>query len=229
MLSFMTDSATNDAAIQEALRQNWTEAIRLNKLILAQNPESIDALNRLGFAYLNVGKMKDAKQTFEKVLKLDPYNRIASNNLKKILHRKGHEDKTKESSPLSPMLFLEEPGKTKCVDCINVASQPVIAGLSAGQEVVFKFKKHSVDVRTMGGTYIGALPDDLAFRLIKYTNGGNGYSVHIKGITKSCFSLFIREIKRGKRYKDQASFSGSTSYMPYSHDPQEKKTEEVEE
>jgi len=92
--------------------------------------------------------------------------------------------------------------------------------------LVFKFKKYSIDVRDMNGTYIGALPDDIAFRLIKYTSGGNEYSVHIKRITKSCVSLFIREVKRGKRYQNQTSFSGSTSYMPYSKDDHGKKETE---
>lgn len=221
----MTDSAICDAAIQEALHQNWAEAVKLNKTILANTPDQIDALNRLGFAYFNLGKLKEAKSTFTKVLKVDPYNRIATNNLKKITH--GTACETGSHTLISPMLFLEEPGKTKCVDCINVASQQIIGTLTAGQEMVFKFKKHSVDIRSLQGTYIGALPDDLAFRLIKYTGGGNRYSVYIKGITKSCVSLFIREIKRGKRYQHQASFSGSTSYMPYSRsEVQEKKTEE---
>lgn len=229
MLFFMTDSATHDAAIREALCQNWPEAVRLNKRILIDDPHDVDALNRLGFAYLNLGKGKDAKQTFEKVLKYDPYNRIAINNLKRLTHRKTHEKDMHNPTPLSPMLFLEEPGKTKCVDCINVASRQIIATLSAGQEVVFKFKKHGVDVRTMGGTYVGALPDDLAFRMIKYTTGGNVYSVHIKSVTKSCISLFIREMKRSKRYQDQVSFSGSISYMPHSKHTEKEDKESKEE
>lgn len=212
----MTDSATSDAAIHAALIKNWIEAVRLNKLILSEDETNIDALNRLGFAYLNIGKGKEAKQTFTRVLKLDPYNRIATNNLKKVHTVKQHHcPHAKATTPLSPLLFLEEPGKTKCVDCVNVASQQVLATLTAGEELIFKFKKHSIDVRTLQGTYIGALPDDIAFRLIKYTSGGNEYVVHIKRITKACVSLFIREVKRGKRYEHQSSFAGSTSYIPY--------------
>ncbi|KKS87989.1 MAG: hypothetical protein UV63_C0046G0004 [Microgenomates group bacterium GW2011_GWC1_43_11] len=218
MLFFMTDSTLSDAAVTAALSQNWQEAITVNKKILQESPKNIGALNRLGFALLKTGKILQGKQMFEKVLKLDSYNRIAGNNIKKIHAMKKNCMDVIRDCPISPLLFLEEPGKTKIVDCVNIASTQILSALSCGQEVFFKLKKHSIDIRDAKGTYIGALPDDLSFKLLMFIKAGNRYSAHIKRIAKSCVSIFIREIHRGKKFQNQSSFSGTTSYIPYAHD-----------
>jgi tetratricopeptide (TPR) repeat protein len=231
MLFFMTDSALVEAAVAAALSQNWQEAIAVNKQILRQSPKNIGALNRLGFAYLKTGKILQGKQLFEKVLKLDTYNRIAGNNIKKINTMKKSCTDVIRDCPVSPLLFLEEPGKTKIVECVNIASTQILSTLSCGQEVFFKLKKYSIDIRDTKGTYIGALPDDLSFKLLKFMKGGNRYSANIKRIAKSCMSVFIRETRRGKKFQNQSSFSGTTSYIPYSHDhdpPESKPKDEAE-
>jgi hypothetical protein len=214
----MTDSTLSDAAVNAALSQNWLEAIVVNKQILQQSPKDIGALNRLGFALLKTGKIREGKQLFEKVLKLDPYNRIAGNNIKKIDSLKKSTSDFIRDCPVSPLLFLEEPGKTKIVDCVNVASSQILSSLSCGQEVYLKLKKHGIEIRDTKGVYIGALPDDLSFKLLIFITGGNQYSVNIKRIAKSCVSVFIREIQRGKKFSNQSSFCGTTSYIPYAHD-----------
>jgi hypothetical protein len=155
---------------------------------------------------------------FEKVLKLDSYNRIAINNIKKIDSFKKSPNDFIRECPVSPLLFLEEPGKTKIVECINVASAQILSSLSCGQEVFFKLKKHGIDIRDSKGIYIGALPDDLSFKLLVYIKAENQYSVNIKRIAKSCVSVFIRETKRGSKFAHQSSFSGTTNYIPYAHD-----------
>jgi len=214
----MTDSTLSDAAVSAALAQNWQKAIAVNKQILQQSSKNIESLNRLGFAYLKTGKTILGKQMFEKVLKLDPYNRIASNNLKKIHAMKKSCADGIHNHPISPFLFLEEPGKTKIVECVNIASTQVLSTLSCGQEVFFKCKKYSIDIRDTKGVYIGALPDDLSFRLLKFTKGGNCYSCHIKRIAKSFVAVFIREISKGKKFQNQSSFTGTASGIPYTRD-----------
>jgi len=219
----MTDSTLSDAAVNAALSQNWLEAIAINKKILSDAPKDIGALNRLGFALLKTGKVTDGKQIFEKVLKLDKYNRIAQNNIKKIESLKKNASDCIRDCPVSPLLFLEEPGKTKIIECVNVASSQTLSSLSSGQEVFLKLKKHGIDIRDTKNLYIGALPDDLSFKLLTFIHAGNSYSVHIKGLTKSCVSVFIRELKRGNKFKNQSSFTGTLGYVSSSHEPVENK------
>lgn len=214
MLIPMSDSTRSESAIKEALAQNWKEAIRINQNILNDDPKDIDALNRLGYALLKTGKFTQAKQTFDKILNIDPYNRITLVNIKKIPSLKKHKSDHQCGSTVSPLLFLEDPGKTKIVDCVNAAPSAMLSTLTCGQELVLKSKKHGVDLRDTANRYVGALPDDMAYKIGKFMEAGNNYSAHVKRITKSCVSVFIREVKRGKRFRNQPSFSSSLNYMP---------------
>src|SRR5579863_3452572 len=98
-------------AIQTALTGDWQQAINLNQLILQEEPEDIDTLNRLAFAFLSVGNPKDAKGLYEKVLALDMQNPIAIRNLKRL-----HDVNAKKATITINNLFIEEPGKTKVMD-----------------------------------------------------------------------------------------------------------------
>ena len=211
----MSQPCLKDQAILLALGQNWKEAIQINLQIIKEEKTSIDAHNRLGYAYMKNGQPIKSKEIFTKVLKLDPYNQIAQKNLKRISLLKKGSITISTCEDISPLLFLEEPGKTKIVDCINTAPMNALSVLTCGQKIQLVPKAHSIDVRDMQNTYIGALPDDLAFRLLKLMDAGNEYAVFVKGVSKNCVSIFIRETKRGKKLTNQPSFIGSTNYMPY--------------
>lgn len=203
----MSDSSISDtAAVTAALQQDWEEAIRINTSLLKHNKHDINALNRLGYAYLRYGHLTDSRKTFLKVTKLDTYNQIALKNLKKLNTVSQKDILKNPKSPLSPMRFLEEPGRTKIVECVNAAPQAILAAVSPGEEVVLKAKHHVVEVRNLHNTYIAALPDDLSFRLIKFLAAGNSYQTLIKSIGKNTVCVFIRELKRGKRFLTQPSF-----------------------
>ncbi len=202
--------SANDA-INAALSQQWDEAIRINLHILEENPDDIDAYNRLAFAYLQKEKIEQAKTAYQQVLKRDPYNQIAQKNLKKL-----EDQKTSNRKMLiaSPRMFLEEPGKTKVVSCIKLAPTSVLTQVSCGQEVQMKVKKHCIEIRTIANTYLGALPDDISHKLNKYIQAGNQYQAIIRSTGKNLLTVLIREIARGEKYKDQPSFTSSHVYIP---------------
>lgn len=212
----MTDTPLPEVAIAAALAQNWKEAIKINTAILKQNKTDIDALNRLGFAYLQSGQFTSAKKMFQKVLKIDPYNQIASRNSKKLTSIKRKDLVRTTGGKLSPLMFLEEPGKTKIVVCVNPAPKNVLSTLVAGQEVQLKARNHAVEVRDERNAYLGVLPDDLSFKLIKFLAGGNRYQTLIKGVGKNTLTVFLRETARGKRFAHQPSFITTTSFLPFS-------------
>ena len=219
-----TQLYTEQDAIQAALGQSWDDAIRINNILLKQNKENVNVLNRLGFAYLQLGQISTAKKIFQKVIKLDEYNQIAIKNIKKLTLVRQKDLEKNSHSQRSPMMFLEEPGKTKIVECVNTAQLQALACACPGDEVLLKTKKHAVEVRTSNDIYLGALPDDIAFRLIKFISGGNTYSVHIKSVGKNSLVLFIRELARGKRFTNQPSFASTGIYVPYAKLDGEKET-----
>lgn len=219
----MTQPLLTPLAIELALRQDWKEAIRINLQIIKVEKTNVDAYNRLGYAYMKNGQPIKSKEIFAKVLKLDPYNQIANKNLKKISLLKKGRTSMPTCDDISPLLFLEEPGKTKMVDCINTAPMNTLSILTCGQKIQLVPKAHSIEVRDSQNKYIGALPDDIAFRLLKLINAGNEYAVFVKGVSKNCVSIFIRETKRGKKLINQPSFIGTTNYIPYQRNTTEEK------
>ncbi len=211
------DPSLQNNAIQAALSQNWKEAIKINTTLLKDAKDDIGALCRLGYAYLKSGHIKEAKKTYEKVLSLDQYNQIAEKNLQKLATIKKKDMVDGDASVISPMMFLEEPGITKVVDCIHVAPPQALSTLSAGQEVLLKSKNHCIEIRTNQNTYLGALTDDLSFRLLKLIESGNSYRAIVKSVEKNSLKVLIRETARGKKFANQPTFAASTSYVPFSH------------
>lgn len=192
-------------AISSALSGNWEKALKINKKIIYKNKKDTDALNRLSRAYAELGKLKKARTTASRVLKIDPFNTIAKKALEKWKGlKKGETYKSKTSSAQT---FLEEPGKTKIVSLIHLGSQKVIAKLDAGDEVTLNTRPHRVCITTNDSKYIGRLSDDLSSRLRKLIMYGNEYQVFIKSIDKNDIKVFIRETKRAKKLKNIPSFS----------------------
>lgn len=194
-------SQLKSQAIQTALVGDWENAIALNKLILLEEPNDIDTLNRLGFAFLSLGNLKDAKSLYEKVLLLDMQNPIAIRNLKRL------EDPSKKRTNFHiNNMFIEESGKTKIIELINVADKKVISHMRSGEKLSLCIKRMKIFALDQDNQYIGMLPDDLCKRLIKFIHVGNKYEAYARTVESNKLTIFIREIKRVKRYKDQPSF-----------------------
>lgn len=195
---------TSNQAIQTALTGNWEEAIKLNKSILIDNPKDVEALNRMGLAYTILGKSRSAKNTYQKVLDIDPLNSIALKNLKKI---KSDSAKNLDDHQFIQVnnIFIEETGKTKVVDLINLAQAEVLLTLRTGQSVQLSAKRLKIFI-SQGKKYIGALPDDIGKRLIKFIKGGNKYEAFVKSASHQNVAIFIRELRRTAKFKDQPSF-----------------------
>lgn len=206
---------TAESAIAAALAQDWKQAIRENTLLIKANKNDIEALCRLAFAHLKHGDLAEAKRTYQKVLDIDKYNQIAEKNLKKLSTLKKKDLEESVNTHISPMMFLEEPGKTKIVECIHIAPSQVLSSLYAGQEVYLKVKNHGVEIRNSSQTYLAALPDDLSFKLIKMIEGGNTYQAIIKSVDKKSLKVMLRELSRGKKFAQQPSFTSTTSYLSF--------------
>ncbi len=205
-------------AIKAAIESDWEKAQKLNQAIIKQEPNNLSALNRLARAYAELGKIDHAQKTYRKVLKLDLNNPIASKNLERLTKagktRKKTPQKKKASSPTD--IFLEEPGKTKVVRLVKLAEPAVLSLLDNADPVRLVPKKRRISVTTEDGHYLGALPDDLSQRLIRFIQGGNRYEAFIKAVEKGELQIFIREIFRSQRFKNLPSFSASgVAYSPY--------------
>lgn len=210
-----SDHFTADDAIAAALAQDWKEAVRINLILLKKQQQDIESLCRLAFAYLKTGQLTSAKRTYQKVLAIDQYNQIAGKNLKKMTTLKKKDMAQETTTFMSPLIFLEEPGKTKVVECVHVAPASILSTLSAGQEVTLRPKNHGIEVRARSQTYLAALPDDMSFKLKKMMTAGNTYQAIVKGVDKKSLKIMLREMTRGKKFAKQPSFTTTTSYVSF--------------
>lgn len=207
-------SNLNQQAIYAALELRWDEAVKLNKQILKLDSLNIDALNRIAKAYIELGRCNLAKKFYNQVLESDPYNPIASKNLKII---KSFKTNGMPHSPingqikLTPLLFLQEPGKTKIVHLLKVAEPQKLSSTYCGMQVEMVIKNRKVIIVDTEGGYLGVLPDDICHHLIRLIKGGNKFDLIIKSIRVNGLSVLIRETYRSKRFKNQPSFLESSS------------------
>lgn len=198
-------------AIDAALDAKWNEALKLNKRIIKDDPANIDALNRQARVYMEMGKGNLAKKYYTQVVKLDPYNPIASKNLKIIKSFKlgnggGQEPYINQMPKLSPFLFLQEPGKTKVVALLKVAEPQKLSLVYCGMQVNMISKNRKITIVDSHSNYLGVMPDDTSFHLLKLIHGGNKYEIFIKSIKVNALSVMIKETYRSKRFKNQPSF-----------------------
>lgn len=209
-------------AIKAALINDWQEAIRTNLVILKDDPKDIGALNRLAHAYKESGNLEEARQTYRRVLKIDRFNLIAQKNLKflevlpKFSKKQEKACRNNEvvlgSRSFQPKMFLEEPGKTKVVNLVNLAPTDVLLTLSCGTQINPLIKRRTIIFVDTSGVYLGALPDDLSAKLIKRIGGGNRYEALIKTVAKNSLSIFIREVYCAPRFKNQPTFPCAINY-----------------
>ncbi len=194
---------TKHKAIQTALVGNWEMAITINEEILQEDPQDIETLNRLAFAYTVVGKTDHAKKAYRRVLQIDIFNPIAIKNLKRL----GDfvQNSIHAHQPMNNM-FLEETGKTKIVGLINTAPTKILRTLQLGQQLKLSIKRSKIFIIDEDNQYIGMLPDIIGRRLIKFIEGTNTYEVCVKAVEDNRVTVFIKEIKRAAKFKDQPSF-----------------------
>jgi tetratricopeptide (TPR) repeat protein len=194
-------------AIKAALAEDWRKAAGFNLQLIKTAPGDLDALLRLGKAYEELCKFKKAVTTYRKVIKQDRFNPIAKRALERLKKCPAKKSKNNKKNKITNRnFFLEEPGKTKTVSLIRLASPKKLLELDSGEEVKFIASKRSISVRDCQNNYLGRVPDDVACRLCKLIKRGNSYCAVVKAVDKKLLQIFIKEEKRSRKNQDIPSF-----------------------
>lgn len=199
------ESLTHEAILL-ATQNKWQEAAKTNEKILKIENGNIDTLNRLAKAHVCLNQKEKAQRLYKKVLELDPHNIIAKKNLEKLFKANGTTLPIASGTPNLSQIFLFEPGKTKLISLLNLAPPQILSCLSCGQPLALNPKKHALTISMADGTYLGALPDDLAHRLLSLIAEGNKYEVYVKGVTPKNLVVIIKEVVRAPKFAHQPSF-----------------------
>lgn len=193
-------------AINVAKKGNWLEAINFNKEIIQQNATDINALNRCGFAHLQLQQLDQACSYFQQVLKLEKSNAIAIKQLLNI----------KKNYFVKPQFnhqgFVEEPSKSTVINLHRLTNKQVLSSLAIGQELFLKIKNRFISIATSEQIYLGSLPEDISLRLSTLIKNGNQYSCHLHSFSPKHCDVFIKETYQSPTNRHYHSFD--SNYQP---------------
>ena len=203
-------------ALQAALNGDWMAAAKLNQQILSFEPQNLEALKRLAKAYLELGKTDTARELYQQILIIDPYDQIAKKLLNRLQYLNGTPPLNKTSALFS-INFIEEPGITKTTQLVEICESCIIATLNHGEPVHLTPRKRQLCAySTASNQYIGKLSEDLSQRLITLLQGGNQYQAWIKTANPPIVRIFIKETFRAPQFSTILSFPDSqVSYLAF--------------
>lgn len=186
-----------EQAIQLALESKWEEAAALNRQLLAVHPADVDAWNRLGKSLLELGRYREASDAYGKSLELDPVNSIARRNIERLSSIKDAEQprRIEGVAKVAQDLFIEEVGKSG-TSVLRSVPAPILATLTAGDEVYLKSGDEMLRVENVQGDVLGELEAKLGLRLLRMIEGGNRYAAAVKSVNDRDVELIIKETFR---------------------------------
>ena len=206
-------------AISLAMQSRWEEAAEVNRSILEQFPDDIEAYNRLGKALLEIGHYEQAQGAFAQALELSPSNAIAKKNLARLalLDTEGKSPKKKEERKLTPQHFLAESGKTGIVLLEQPAPGAALAKIAPGDPVSLETKGNTLTVHNSASEYLGLVQPRLALRLIRLMKGGNQYQAAVTSVGDNEIAIIIREVYQSPDQRGITSFPtrGVQDYRPF--------------
>ena len=217
-------------AISLAMQGRWQEAVAANKAIIEAFTDDVDACNRLGRAYMELGEYRLAREAYSRAMELDPANIIAAKNLRRLSQlgetAAGVQDSSQHAEPHH---FIEEIGKAEVVSLHRLAPPAVLVRMVAGDTVNLRIDGASLVVENGQGEYLGQVEPRHALRLIKLMGGGNRYQAAIVSSAEDKLTVIIREVYQHPSQAGQLSFPprGPEKLQPYvggrilGHEPEE--------
>jgi tetratricopeptide (TPR) repeat protein len=203
-------------AIALAMQGRWREAVAANQEIITSFPNDVDAYNRLGRAYIELGEYSQAREAYGRAIELDPYNVIAQKNLRRLPYL-GEVGSEADSDRAEPQYFIEETGKAGVVNLYRLAPRGVLAKMVAGDKVYLKVNGSGLTVENARGEYLGQVEPRHGQRLIKLMEGGNQYTAAIVSSNEDRVLVIIREVYQDPSQAGLLSFppKGGESLRPY--------------
>lgn len=211
MASFQTEERNKlrrrwvDQAIALAMQNRWEEAVKVNQAILDLFPNDTDALNRRGRALTELGRYREARESYQRTLELDPTNTIARKNLQRLATLKA-EEAPPSHEKVDPRMFIAETGKTGVVTLVHPAPRDVLAKVAAGDQVSLRIDGRLLKVETLTGEYLGEIEPKVGQRLVELMRGGNQYAAAVMANDEGNLRIFIRETHQDPSNFGKVSF-----------------------
>jgi hypothetical protein len=197
-------------AIQLAMSSRWEEAAEINKSIINLFPNDVDSYNRLGKAFMELGRYNEAKKAYKKALDLDVTNQIAKKNLERLAALAKAGAAQAETSQVDPTLFIEEMGKS-AVTRLRGTPPEAFARLNAGDKLEMRPDGKTLSVETPTGEFVGTVEPKLGLRLTKLMDGGNQYTAAVTSLSADECRIIIKETYQDPSQIGRPSFPTATT------------------
>lgn len=211
-----------ERSIELAMRNAWEEAAETNRRLVQEFEPDVEAWNRLGKAYAELGRITEAREAYNKALHTEPTNVIAQRNVQRLSLIKeasmvvahDHHDS------VDARFFIEETGKTVARSIFTAVSEEALAKISAGDRLVLTPREDLIVVGTTTGQELGTLDGKLSARLIELLGGGNQYAAAVVRVEGRYVRVMIRETYQAPQLTGRVSFPPETSstFRPYIKD-----------
>ncbi len=196
-----------EQAVSLAMQSRWAEAAELNEQIIEASPKDVEAHNRLGKAFMELGRFDDAREAYNHTLRLDPTNTIAQKNLGRLDKLAEEEVPTDlPTGPVDPSLFIAETGRSTIASLIELAPPDVLAKMNAGDALSFDVQDKSISLLNAASEFVGKLEPKLRQRILRLVGMGNQYSAIVTAVDESALRVIIRETHRDPSMGNRPSF-----------------------
>lgn len=195
-------------AINMAMNGEWERAVEANRAILEKCPGQVDVMNRLGKAFMELGRYQESKDILGQLISLAPHNKIAKKNLDRLEHLEKSPSGAKQErkSGGNSKMFIEEGGKTGITLLQKTSAGQDIARVMPGDAVELRFHEARISAYTQNDEYLGQIGPKLAKRLNRLVEAGNKYEAAIIGASQEGISVIVRETYRHPSMRGVCSF-----------------------
>jgi hypothetical protein len=205
-------------AVALAMHGKWEQAASVNRTIVREFPDDLEAYNRLGKALSELGRNREAKAAFETVLQRSRNNSIAKKNFARLtkLADDASPRVTKRASR-SVHAFIEESGKAGVTTLTKPAPTNVLLELTPGDLVQLSVTGRALTVTDESGAYIGQVEPRVGSRIARLIKGGNRYEATVTSAGDQRLDIIIRETYKSPSQMGVVSFPlrGSAVYGGY--------------
>ena len=207
-----TRKQRTESAITHALARRWQEAADENRGLIEEQPEDLEAANRLGKALTELGDVKGAIAAYQRALAIDGANPIARKNLAKLEAEPPEAKKGRRAAKAAPAggairpdQLIDESGKSAVLN-LHKPNSRALKRLSASDPVQLEPGEHGVNVKSSTRALLGHLDPRAGQRLRRLIEGGNRYDAAIRSIGDDGVTVVVRESYRDSSLLDEASF-----------------------
>jgi len=197
-------------AVKAAMEGKWEEAVEANRAILKCSSTDVPALNRLGRALLETGRMDEAWDAYSQAAEIDPGNHIAQKNLHRL---------SQISSRSPGKIFLPYPlegGKMGILNLIDVERE-ALSSFFSGDEVYLREEGDNLSVTDLTGKYIGKIDPAGGARLLRLIRGGNRYRAGLLNLDGGKVRVVVKEERKSPGLQNVVSFLPNEEERIHSH------------